>query len=163
MARTPDTATYRSAISHFATGITVVTSSADGAPSGLTANAVCSLSIEPLLMVVCLDLGSRTLTAVRRSRRLAVNVLARHQERLASSFASKSPELEKFAGVPHRQVDEVPVIDGVVAWLTGEVTELIPGGDHVIGVAEVRSVGTPGGEPLVYFRGAYHVLSDDPV
>ena len=154
---------YRSAIGHFATGITVVTSSAEGAPSGLTANAVCSLSIDPLLMIVCLDRGSRTLNAVRRSRRLAVNVLARHQERLAASFASKSPEQEKFAGVPHREVDEVPVIDGVVAWLTGDVRELIPGGDHVIGVAEVKSVGAPGGEPLVYFRGAYHVLSEESV
>ena len=54
-------------------------------------------------------------------------------------------------------------IDGVVAWLTGSVRDLVPGGDHVIGVAEVRSVGTPGGEPLVYFHGGYHVIAEEPV
>jgi flavin reductase (DIM6/NTAB) family NADH-FMN oxidoreductase RutF len=60
-------------------------------------------------------------------------------------------------------VDGVPVVDGVVAWLTGSVRELVSGGDHVIGIAEVRSVGAPGGEPLVYFHGAYHVIAEEPV
>lgn len=163
MDRTPDTASYRSAISHFATGVTVVTSSGEEGPSGLTANALCSLSLEPLLMLVCLDHGSRTLRAVRQSSRLAVNVLGRHQQGLAAGFASKAPEAEKFQDVAHREVDGVPVLDGVVAWLTGEVLDVVPGGDHVIGVAEVSSVGAPGGEPLVYFRGGYHVLGDEPV
>ena len=160
MDRTPDIASYRRAISHFATGVTVVTSTGDDGPAGLTANALCSLSLEPLLMIVCLDRGSRTLRAVRRSGQLAVNVLGRHQQGLAAGFASKAPEAQKFAGVPHREVDGVPVLDGVVAWLTGEVRDLVPGGDHVIGVAEVASVGAPGGEPLVYFRGGYRALRD---
>ncbi len=138
----------------------MVTSIGEAGPVGLTANAVCSLSLAPMLMIVCLDRGSRTLTAVRRSERLAVNVLGSEQEGLAGRFASKAPEHEKFTGVPHREVDGVPVIDGVVAWLTGDVRELAPGGDHVIGVAEITSVGAPGGEPLVYFRGGYHALSD---
>lgn len=163
MDRTPENAAYRSAISHFATGVTVVTSMGEQGPSGLTANAVCSLSLAPPLMIVCLDRGSRTLAAVRRSERLAVNVLARDQQGLAASFASKAPEREKFRQVGHEVVDGVPVIDGVVAWLTGSVRDLVPGGDHVIGVAEVRSVGTPGGEPLVYFHGGYHVIAEEPV
>lgn len=109
-------------------------------------------------MVVCLDTGSRTLEAVRHSGRLAVNVLAHDQEALAIRFAGKAPEGEKFADLDHRPVDGVPVIGGVVAWLTGGIRELIPGGDHVIGVAEVASVGAPGGDPLLYFRGGYHRL-----
>lgn len=109
-------------------------------------------------MLVCIDTGSRTLAAIRRSRRLAVNVLARDQEGIASRFASKLPEAEKFGEVPHEWVDGIPLLEGVVAWLTGRVRELAPGGDHVIGVAEVERVGAPGGDPLVYYRGGYHVL-----
>lgn len=158
IASNPDIGDYRSAIGHFATGVTVVTTGSDEGPAGLTASAVCSLSLDPLLMLVCLDTGSRTLAAIRRSRRLAVNVLAREQEGLAARFASKAPEGEKFASVGHSWLDGIPLLDGVVAWLTGSVRELAPGGDHVIGVAAVERVGAPGGEPLVYYRGAYHAL-----
>lgn len=136
-----------------------MTSTGASGPSGLTASAVCSLSLEPLLVIVCIDRGSRTLEAIRRSGRLAVNVLASDQQSLAAIFASKDPEAEKFEHVRHRDVDGIPVLEGVVAWLTGRVRELAPGGDHVIGVAEVERVGAPGGEPLVYFRGAYHELA----
>ena len=137
----------------------MITSTGLEGPSGLTASAVCSLSIEPLLLIACLDQSSRTLAAVRRSRRIGINVLARHQQALASAFASKAPEAEKFQGVAHREIDGVPVLDGVVAWLTGEVRELLEGGDHVIAVTEVRSTEAPGGDPLVYFRGAYRALA----
>lgn len=158
--RTRDIAAYRSAIGHFATGVTVVTSTGPNGPSGLTASAVCSLSLDPLLMIVCIDTGSRTLEAIRRSGRLAVNVLAHDQQGLAATFASKAPEAAKFADVGHSEVDGAPVLAGVVAWLTGRVHDLLPGGDHVIGVAEVESVGAPGGEPLIHFRGAYHTLTE---
>jgi flavin reductase (DIM6/NTAB) family NADH-FMN oxidoreductase RutF len=155
MTADPDTAAYRAAISHFATGVTVVTTAG---PSGMTANAICSLSLEPLMMLVCLELSSRTLTAVRESGRLAVNVLAQHQQPLASTFASKAREADKFHGVGYDEVDGVPVLHEVVAWLTGDVQDLLPGGDHLIGVTAVRSVGSPGGEPLVYYRSGYHSL-----
>jgi 3-hydroxy-9,10-secoandrosta-1,3,5(10)-triene-9,17-dione monooxygenase reductase component len=111
-------------------------------------------------MLVCLDKGSRTLEAIRRSGRMAVNVLARDQEALAAAFARKAPEGEKFTGVPHETVDGVPVLDGAVAWLTGRLTKLVPGGDHDIGLAAVENVGAPGGDPLVYFRGGYRALAD---
>jgi 3-hydroxy-9,10-secoandrosta-1,3,5(10)-triene-9,17-dione monooxygenase reductase component len=155
MTADPDPAAYRAAISHFATGVTVVTTAG---PAGMTANAICSLSLDPLLMLVCLELSSRTLAAVRESGRLAVNVLAQHQQPLASTFASKTPEAEKFHGVGYDEVDGVPVLHEGVAWLTGEVQDLLPGGDHLIGVTAVRNVGSPGGEPLVYYRSGYHSL-----
>jgi 3-hydroxy-9,10-secoandrosta-1,3,5(10)-triene-9,17-dione monooxygenase reductase component len=157
----PDISAYRRAIGHFATGVTVVTSPGAAGPSGLTASAVTSLSLEPLLMIVCLDNGSRTLAAVRSSRRLAINVLAHDQRALAVHFAGKAPEEEQFEGIGYREVDGVPVLEGVVAWLAGSVRDLLPGGDHVIGVAEVQQVGAPGGDPLVYFRGRYHGLGED--
>ncbi len=153
-----DAAAYRAAISHFATGVTVVTSTGSAGPSGLTANAICSLSLEPVLMLVCLENSSRTLAAVRESGRLAVNVLSESQQPLASRFASKAPEREKFDGVGYHNVDGLPILDGVVAWLTGSVRELVPGGDHMIGVAAVEDVEAPGGEPLVYHRSGYRSL-----
>jgi 3-hydroxy-9,10-secoandrosta-1,3,5(10)-triene-9,17-dione monooxygenase reductase component len=158
MTASPEAADYRAAISHFATGVTVVTTSGPDGPAGMTANAICSLSLDPLLMLVCLEQSSRTLAAVQESRRLAVNVLAQHQQPLASAFASKAPEAEKFQGVGYDEVDGVPVLQDAVAWLTGEVEDLLPGGDHLIGVTAVSSVGSPGGEPLVYYRSGYHSL-----
>lgn len=155
-----DPAAYRAAIGHFATGVTIVTSRGPNGPAGLTTNAVCSLSLSPLLILVCLDEGSRTLGAVRESGRLGVNVLAESQRALALAFATKAPASEKFEGVPWAEVDGVPVLDGVVAWLTGEVRELLPGGDHHIGIAEVTGLGAPGGEPLVFYRGGYRSLGD---
>ena len=160
MTTATDAAGYRTAIGHFATGVTVVTSSGAQGPAGLTTNAVCSLSLEPLLFVVCLERNSRTLAAVRDSGRLAVNVLAQDQQRVAVTFSTKAPHPEKFEGVGYRDVEGVPVLDGVVAWITGEVRELLPGGDHEIAVTAVTSFEAPGGEPLVFFRGGYHSLGD---
>lgn len=133
----------------------MVTSTGENGPSGLTASAVCSLSIEPLLMLACLDRGSRTLAAIRHSGRLAVNILAHDQEELARRFALKGPEHEKFGGVAWTDVDGLPVIDGTVAWLAGEVRELVTGGDHLIAVTEVKGVEARGGDPLIYHRGTF--------
>ncbi len=153
-----DPPSYRAAVGHFATGVTVITTVGADGPSGLTANAVCSLSLEPLLMIVCLDNGSRTLAVVRETGRLAVNVLARDQEDLARRFATKEPGPGKWTGVGFHERDGLPVLDGVVAWLTGTVRDLVPGGDHVIAVTEVQGADAAGGEPLVYFRSGYRSL-----
>lgn len=161
MQETEDVTAYRVAAGHFATGVTVVTSSGKAGPVGATANAVCSLSLDPLLFIVCLDLGSRTLGAVRDTGRLAVNVLAADQRSRAIRFASKEPEAQKFVDVDWSEVDGMPVLDGVVAWFTGEVRELLPGGDHVIAVVALRRVASPGGQPLLYYRGVYHTLGTD--
>jgi len=151
-------AAYREAIGHFATGVTVITSPGERGPSGCTANAVCSLSLEPLLMLACLAHENRTLAAVRHSGLFGVNVLARAQEDLAIRFAGKGADGSKFRETRYRDEDGVPVLEGVVAWLTGRVRELLPGGDHVIAVGEVMSVGAPQGEPLLYHRGRYRSL-----
>ena len=160
MTATSDTAAFREAIGHFATGVCVVTSIGENGPSGLTASAVCSLSIDPLLLLVCLDRGSRTLAAIQSSRRLAVNVLARDQERLARGFAMKGPEHEKFTGVAWQDVGGLPRLDGVVAWIGGDLTELLPGGDHLIAITRVTDLEAPGGDPLLYYRGAFRSLGD---
>jgi flavin reductase (DIM6/NTAB) family NADH-FMN oxidoreductase RutF len=146
---------FRSVMGHFATGVTVVTVATDDGPVGMTANAVCSLSLEPLLLLVCFDNAARTLPAVREIGRFGVNVLAAGQEDLARLFASKRPEQEKFAGVAHTVHDGIPVIEGVLAWVGCRLERLIPGGDHTIGIGAVEAAEAGHGEPLLWLRGSY--------
>lgn len=136
----------------FATGVAVVTSRG---PAGLTTNAFTSLSLDPRLVLVCLDLESRTLAAVREHGRLAVNVLAAGQRELAVRFAGKASHAEKFESVDWREEAGVPVLDGCVAWVAGPVRELVPGGDHVIAITAVEAFDAPGGDPLLFHGGAY--------
>jgi 3-hydroxy-9,10-secoandrosta-1,3,5(10)-triene-9,17-dione monooxygenase reductase component len=121
----------------------------------MTANAICSVSLDPLLLLVCFDRGARTLPIARATGRFGVNVLGAGQGRLAALFASKVPETEKFAGVAHRLHDGVPVLEGALAWLGCDLTELVPAGDHVIGIGAVHLAEAGDGEPLVWYRGGY--------
>ena len=151
---------FRDACGRFATGVCVVTSLGPDGPSGMTANAVTSLSLEPPLMVVCFALTSRTRGAVEHSRRFGVHFLAHDQEDVAARFASKLPEHEKFDGLRWSERAGVPSIDGCLAWLGCELRDLHPGGDHLIGVGEVIDLWRGDGEPLVFFRGDYWSLTE---
>jgi len=146
---------FRSVMGHFATGVTVVTVATPDGPIGLTANAVCSLSLEPVLLLVCFDNEARTLPALRENGRFGVNVLGSGQADLARLFASKLPEHEKFADVPHTVHDGIPVIEGVLAWVGCRLERLIPGGDHTIGIGGVEAAEAGEGEPLLWYRGSY--------
>jgi flavin reductase (DIM6/NTAB) family NADH-FMN oxidoreductase RutF len=146
---------FRSVMGHFATGVTVVTAATADGPVGMTANAVTSLSLEPLLLLVAFDNASRTLPVVRDTGRFGVNVLAAGQADLARLFASKAPEREKFAGVPHTVHGGIPVIEGVLAWVGCRLERLIPGGDHTIGIGAVEAAEAGRGEPLIWYRGTY--------
>jgi flavin reductase (DIM6/NTAB) family NADH-FMN oxidoreductase RutF len=147
---------YRDVVGHFATGVAIVTASGPHGPAGMTTNAVTSLSLDPLLLLVCFDNDSRTLPVVREAQRFAVNVLRAGQEDLARVFASKRVADDKFRAVTHTVDHGVPVIDGALAWLACDLVELHPGGDHTIGVGAVTQLDVPGeAPPLVWFRGSY--------
>ena len=146
---------FRSVMGHFPTGVTVVTAGTPEGPVGMTANAVCSLSLEPLLLLVAFDNESRTLPVVRETGRFGVNILAAGQEDLARLFASKVGEREKFAGIPHALHDGIPVIDGALAWIGCRLERLIEAGDHTIGSGAVEAAEAGAGEPLIWFRGSY--------
>lgn len=152
---------YREAIGEFATGVTIVTAHGPQGPAGLTTNAVTSLSLDPLLLVVCFDNASRTLPVVREAGRFAVNVLRAGQEDLAAVFASKQVAASKFEAVTHTVAHGVPVLDDALAWIACDVHELLPGGDHTIGIGAVTHFDhDPAGEPLLYFRGGYASIGD---
>jgi flavin reductase (DIM6/NTAB) family NADH-FMN oxidoreductase RutF len=160
MAGQIDPEEFRDACGRFTTGVCVVTALGPEGPSGMTANAVTSLSLEPPLMIVCFASTARTLAAVEHSRRFGVQFLAHDQEEIAARFASKMPEHEKFAGLAWSERAGVPCLDGCLAWLGCEVRGLHPGGDHLIGVGEVVDLRRGEGEPLVFYRGDYWSLTE---
>jgi flavin reductase (DIM6/NTAB) family NADH-FMN oxidoreductase RutF len=151
---------FRDVFARFATGVAVITSSGSAGAGGMTANALCSLSLDPLLALVCFENGARTLPIVRDSGRFAVNVLSADQERLARVFASKLPESDKLDGVRHRVQYGVPIIEDSLAWAACELRELIAGGDHTIAIGEVVAMGLGDGAPLLWYRGRYRSLPD---
>lgn len=149
--------TFREVFGRLASGVAVITSAGPVGTGGMTANAVCSLSLDPLLTLVCFDNTGRTLPIVREAGRFGVNVLAAEQEDLAGVFASKLPEAEKLDGVPHDFRGGVPIIAGSLAWAACELRELIAGGDHTIAIGQVIEMGL--GEerrPLLWYGGRYH-------
>ncbi len=152
---------YRDTIGHFPTGVAVVTTTGPDGPAGMTTNAVTSLSLDPMLLLVCFERRSRTLATVRVSRRFAVNVLREGDEELARVFASKRVGREKYERVTHTEALGVPVLDGALAWIACDLRELHDGGDHVIGIGEVVALGHGDeGPPLVYHRGRYTTVAD---
>jgi flavin reductase (DIM6/NTAB) family NADH-FMN oxidoreductase RutF len=150
---------FREAIAHFATGVTVVTTTHEGRPAGMTASAVCSLSLDPVLLLVCIDNRLATHRAIEASRRFAVNVLGEHDEDLARRFARSGED--KFAGVGLVEGSDPPVLARAIAHFVCEVTERVPGGDHSIFVGRVLGcAATPGRRPLLYYRSAFGSLRD---
>ncbi|MBV9309868.1 MAG: flavin reductase [Solirubrobacterales bacterium] len=147
---------FREVFGRFATGVAVITSAGPSGAGGMTANAICSLSLEPLLTLVCFENDARTLPIVRESGRFAVNVLGSTQEEVAGVFASKLPEAEKLAGIPHTVRRGLPIIEGTLAWAACELRELLAGGDHTIGIGEVVAMGLGDGQPLLWYGGRYH-------
>lgn len=154
----PDPAEFRAAMARLPTGVTVVSAAGAEGPAGATANAVASLSIEPMLMLACLDRGSRTLLAVQAANRFGISVLHAGQEELARAFATKAPLPDKWRGVAWRERGGIPAIDDALVWIACELRDVIAGGDHVIVTGEVADLASGDGEPLVFHRGAYRPL-----
>ena len=150
---------FRDTVAAFPTGVTIVTARGADGPAGLTTNAFTSLSLDPPLVLVCFDQGSRTLPVVREGGRFAVNVLRQGQEDLAAVFASKRVQAEKFAEVTHTEDHGVPVLDDALAWMVCDLEALHPGGDHEIGIGRVTALGRDSeGEPLVFHDGTFRTL-----
>ena len=140
------------------TGVTVVAALAPEGPAGATASAVASLSLDPMLMLACMDRGSRTLLAVQAANRFGINVLAAGQEGIARRFATKAAPADKWEGIGWRDADGVPAIDGALLFVCCELHDVIAGGDHVIVTGSVQGLKLGEGEPLVHHRGEYRAV-----
>lgn len=154
-----DTAVFRASLSRFASGITVLTTrSADGRDLGMTATAFSSLSLDPPLVLVCIDRAASMAPALESATHLAVHVLGADQEAISRQFALK--EGDRFAGLAiTRGAGGVPLVPGALVQLQCRITERHAGGDHVIVVAEVLAAEVADGDPLLYFRGRYARLA----
>jgi 3-hydroxy-9,10-secoandrosta-1,3,5(10)-triene-9,17-dione monooxygenase reductase component len=141
------------------TGVTIVTADGPDGPAGATANAVCSLSIEPMMMLACLDRGSRTLLAVQAANHFGISVLHAGQEGIARAFATKAPVADKWQGVAWSDRNGIPAIDDSLAWIACELRDVVAAGDHVIVTGEVRGLESGEGTPLVFHGGDYRPLS----
>ena len=147
-------------MSRFPTAVTVVTAIGPGGPAGATANAVASLSLEPPMMLACLDLGSRTLVAVEHAGMFGINVLAADQAELARRFSTKDPHPQKWEGVGWTERTGTPMIDGALIWLACELREVHQGGDHVIAMGPVVELEAGENEhPLIFYEGDYQGLN----
>jgi flavin reductase (DIM6/NTAB) family NADH-FMN oxidoreductase RutF len=153
-----DADAFRSALGLMPTAVTVVTAFGPNGPSGATANAVSSLSLEPMLMLACLDRGSRTLRSVQEAGRFGINVLTAEQEPMARQFATKAAEPEKWQDVGWSEREGTPAIADTLVWVGCELRDVVMAGDHVIVTGAVLGVASGAGEPLVFHRGAYRGL-----
>ena len=153
-----DKEAFREAMGQLPTGVTVVTAMTARGRSGATASAVGSLSLDPMLVLVCLDRGSRTLRSVQEAGRFGVNVLAADQEAVARQFATKRDEAGKWDGIQSSVRDEIPSLWGSVLWVACELQDVLMGGDHVILTGAVIDVEAGAGQPLIHHRGKYRPL-----
>ena len=173
---------FRKAMGCFATGVTIVTVDLDGEVHGMTANAFASVSLDPLLILVCVDHTARTHAHLHAKKRFGINILSADQRAISEYYARVStdslanehgedqhPEdqrteverAEAEAGARFdRTVKGTPILHGALAYLECRLKSAQDAGDHTIFIAEVEEVVVREGEPLLFFRGKYRNIGD---
>lgn len=149
---------FRRTLGHFPSGVTVVTAKgADKQPRGLTVSAFSSLSLDPPLILICIDLRASIHDELKEGSQFAVNILSEGQEAVSRRFASKDPD--RFNGVGYTEgANGAPLLDGALAHIECRVVNAYPGGDHTIFAGEVEATAVRENKPLIYFRGGYACL-----
>jgi flavin reductase (DIM6/NTAB) family NADH-FMN oxidoreductase RutF len=153
-----DDARFKLAMSHFASGVTIVTTEHGGARYGMTVASFASLSLHPPLVLVCVEKSVKSHEAIATAKRFGVSILGQDQGEISGRFASRIED--KFSGVPVRTgALGVPLIEGAICTLECRLHDQLPGGDHSIFVGEVVDAQTAdGAAPLVYYRSGYREL-----
>lgn len=155
-------AQFRKALGSFATGVTVITVDYGGQVHGMTANAFASVSLEPLLILVCVDHKARTHAHLHARQRFGINVLAENQRAISEYYARPTPthqQAEREAGARFdRTAHGTPVLHGALTYIECRLHTAQEAGDHTIFIAEVEDVVVREGDPLLYFRGKYRAI-----
>ena len=152
-----DDAQFKHALSHFASGITIVTTEHEGIDYGLTVASFASLSLSPPLVLVCISKSSSSHEPIEESGKFGVSILASDQEAVSGRFASRGGD--KFAGLDVRRGTlGIPLVGNALATLECRVKDQVVGGDHSIFIGEVVDTQTREGAPLLYFRAAYREM-----
>lgn len=157
-----ETRAFRAVTGYFATGVTLVTSSWEGVHTALTANSFASVSLDPLLVLVCVDLTAESHPFIASSRAFAVNILSADQEGISRAFATKDPGKDAaLRTLPHHTGQSgAPILDESLGFFDCRVVQETHAGDHTIFIGEVLEFGGTGdGDALLFFRGQYRTLS----
>lgn len=156
MSVTPDE--FRSVLGRFPSGVTVVTTKgSDGSDEGMTVSAFCSVSLDPPLVLICIEKSASAYAALTAASGFVVNILAASQEQIARRFAIV--DIDRFEGVGYsRSQNGFAVLDDVLAVIECATFAMHDAGDHTIIVGEVESARANNGTPLLYYRGGYAQL-----
>jgi flavin reductase (DIM6/NTAB) family NADH-FMN oxidoreductase RutF len=154
-----DPQAQRRILGRFATGVTVLTTGRDGDRYGMTANAVASLSLEPPLVLVCVDRSAEMHDRVADHGCFAISILTEDQEALSRHFAAKGPK--PFDGIPLLTASTgAPILADALAWVDCRLQRSFDGGDHTIYVGEIMSGNQQDGRPLLFYGGRYGRMAE---
>ncbi|MFZ0294544.1 MAG: flavin reductase family protein [Candidatus Sulfotelmatobacter sp.] len=155
-------AEFRKAMGSFATGVTIITVDLGGEVHGMTANAFASVSLDPLLVLVCVDHSARTHAHIHARKRFGVNVLAEGQRAISEYYARPAEEqVEQSVARFDRTKHGTPVLHGALTYLECRLQSAHDAGDHTIFIAAVEDVVVRQGSPLLYFRSKYHKIGEE--
>ena len=162
-----NSADFRKAMGCFATGVTIITLDLDDEIHGMTANAFASVSLDPMLVLVCVDHSTRTHAHMHAKKRFGVNVLGENQRAISEYYARperahQNAEAEAGASFD-RTKHGTPMLHGSLAYLECRLHSAQQAGDHTIFIAEVEDVVVREGDPLLFFRGKYQKVGEDVV
>ncbi len=153
---------FRKALGSFATGVTVITVDYESEVHGMTANAFASVSLDPPLVLVCVDQRARTHAHLHSKKRFGVNVLSQDQRTISEYYARPTrvhQRAEQEAGAKFdRTALGTPVLHGALAYLECRLNTAQDAGDNTIFIADIEDVVVREGEPLLYFRGKYREI-----
>ncbi len=156
---------FRKAMGAFATGVTIITVDLDGEVHGMTANAFTSVSLDPMLVLVCVDHSTRTHAHLHAKKRFGINVLCEEQRAISEYYARPErshDDAEAEAGARFDRTQHgTPLLHGALAYLECRLQSAEEAGDHTIFIAEVEDVVLREGDPLLFFRGRYRKLGGD--
>jgi flavin reductase (DIM6/NTAB) family NADH-FMN oxidoreductase RutF len=156
---------FRQAMGTFATGVTIVTVDLEGGVHGMTANAFASVSLDPMLVLVCVDHTTRTHAHLHAKKRFGINVLREDQRAISEYYARPErthEHAEEEAGARFERTKHgTPMLQGSLAYLECRLHSAEEAGDHTIFIAEVEDVVVREGEPLLFFRGKYREVGKD--
>ena len=150
---------FRNALSRFASGVTVATTiDGEGRPHGMTVSAFCSVSLNPPLVLICIERIAPSHDSFAASGAFVINILRDDQQAVSEQFAA--PAVDKFDTVSSREgIDGIPVLENALATLECRLRYHHEGGDHSIFVGEVENISIADGDPLIYFQSEYKTVS----
>jgi flavin reductase (DIM6/NTAB) family NADH-FMN oxidoreductase RutF len=156
---------FRQAMGAFATGVTILTVDLDGEVHGMTANAIASVSLDPLLLLVCVDHAATTHAHLHARKRFGVNILRKDQRAISEYYArpvrDHDHSQEEAGASFDRTAHGTPILNGALAYLECKLQSAQDAGDHTIFIAEVEDVVIREGEPLLFFRGKYREIGEE--